>query len=156
MIASHGGRRSESAAISSFRSSSQPPTASIRSCNFACSSSSLFISSSDIGSANRSLTALNRSIRLWTSPTPSPTTARTVLVSSISGSCGKYPTLIPGWGRASPSMSWSLPAMILSSVDLPEPFKPRTPIFAPGKKLKLISRRMMRLGGTTLPTRFMV
>ena len=33
-------------------------------------------------------------------------------------------------------------AMILSSVDLPEPFKPRTPIFAPGKKLRLMSRRM--------------
>src|SRR3970282_1054043 len=46
--------------------------------------------------------------------------------------------------------------MMRSNVDLPEPFKPRTPIFAPGKKLKLISRRMYRFGGTTLPTRFMV
>ena len=35
--------------------------------------------------------------------------------------------------------------MILSSVDLPEPFKPSTPIFAPGKKLRLMSRRMMTL-----------
>ena len=46
--------------------------------------------------------------------------------------------------------------MILSRVDLPEPLRPSTPIFAPGKKLKLMSRKMTRLGGTTLPTRFMV
>ena len=39
-----------------------------------------------------------------------------------------------GIGTASPSMSWSRPAMILSSVDLPEPFRPSTPILAPGKK----------------------
>jgi hypothetical protein len=49
---------------------------------------------------------------------------------------------MPGCGRASPSNSVSMPAMIRSSVDLPEPFKPRTPIFAPGKKLRLMSRRM--------------
>ena len=49
-----------------------------------------------------------------------------------------------------------MPAMILSRVDLPEPLKPSTPILAPGKKLKQMSRKMMRLGGTTLPTRFMV
>ena len=46
--------------------------------------------------------------------------------------------------------------MIRSSVDLPDPFKPSTPILAPGKKLNVMSRRMTRLGGTTLPTRFMV
>jgi hypothetical protein len=46
--------------------------------------------------------------------------------------------------------------MIFSKVDLPEPFKPSTPILAPGKKLKEISRNIMRLGGTTLPTLFMV
>ena len=40
---------------------------------------------------------------------------------------------MPGCGRASPSISVSTPAMILRSVDLPEPFRPRTPIFAPGK-----------------------
>ena len=43
--------------------------------------------------------------------------------------------------------------MIRSSVDLPEPFKPSTPIFAPGKKLSEIFLRISRLGGTTLPTR---
>ena len=46
--------------------------------------------------------------------------------------------------------------MILSSVDLPEPFRPSTPILAPGKKLSEMSRRMTRFGGTTLPTRFIV
>ena len=49
---------------------------------------------------------------------------------------------MPGCGRASPSNSVSTPAMIFSSVDLPEPFNPSTPILAPGKKLKLMSRRM--------------
>ena len=63
---------------------------------------------------------------------------------------------MPGWGLASPSISLSMPAMILNSEDLPAPFSPRTPILAPGKKLRLMSRRMMRLGGTTLPTRFIV
>jgi len=53
----------------------------------------------------------------------------------------------------SPSKFVSSPAMILSSVDLPEPFRPRTPIFAPGKKLSEMFLRIWRLGGTTLPTR---
>ncbi len=64
--------------------------------------------------------------------------------------------LMPGCGRASPSISVSMPAMILSSVDLPAPFRPSTPILAPGKKDNEISRRMTRFGGTILPTRFMV
>ena len=46
--------------------------------------------------------------------------------------------------------------MIRSSVDLPEPFRPSTPILAPGKKLREMSRRMTRFGGTILPTRFIV
>ena len=46
--------------------------------------------------------------------------------------------------------------MILSSVDLPAPFSPRTPIFAPGKKLSEMFLRMVRLGGTVLLTRRMV
>ena len=46
--------------------------------------------------------------------------------------------------------------MILSSVDLPEPFKPSTPILAPGKKLNEMFFRISRLGGTTLPTRIIV
>ncbi|MNC86379.1 hypothetical protein D3C83_20330 [compost metagenome] len=59
-------------------------------------------------------------------------------------------------GIASPSMSRSSPAMILRRLDLPEPFNPSTPIFAPGKKEREMSLRMVRFGGTTLPTRFMV
>ena len=46
--------------------------------------------------------------------------------------------------------------MIFSKVDLPEPLSPNTPILAPGKKLSEMSLRMCRLGGTILPTRFMV
>ncbi|MBV6476560.1 MAG: hypothetical protein MOGDAGHF_02155 [Rhodocyclaceae bacterium] len=61
-----------------------------------------------------------------------------------------------GIGVASPSMSLSTPAMIFSSVDFPEPFRPSTPILAPGKKDSEMSLRMWRLGGTILPTRFMV
>ena len=46
--------------------------------------------------------------------------------------------------------------MILSSVDLPEPFRPSTPILAPGKKLNEMFLRISRFGGTTLPTRIIV
>ena len=46
--------------------------------------------------------------------------------------------------------------MILSTVDLPEPFRPSTPILAPGKNDSEMSLRIWRLGGTILPTRFMV
>src|SRR5512139_2980685 len=59
-------------------------------------------------------------------------------------------------GMASPSYSLSTPAMILSRVDLPEPFRPSTPILAPGKKDSEMSFRISRFGGTTLPTRFIV
>jgi hypothetical protein len=53
-------------------------------------------------------------------------------------------------------MSLSMPAMMRSTVDLPEPFKPSRPILAPGKKLREMSLRIWRFGGTILPTRFMV
>jgi len=56
-------------------------------------------------------------------------------------------------GTTSPSKLVSTPAMILSSVDFPEPFKPSTPILAPGKKLSEMFLSIWRLGGTTLPTR---
>jgi hypothetical protein len=52
----------------------------------------------------------------------------------------------PGMGMASPSISLSTPAMIFSRVDLPEPFRPSTPILAPGKKLSEMSLRMLALG----------
>ena len=46
--------------------------------------------------------------------------------------------------------------MIFSSVLLPEPLSPSTPILAPGKNDSEMSLRICRLGGTILPTRFMV
>ena len=46
--------------------------------------------------------------------------------------------------------------MIFMRVDLPEPLSPRTPIFAPGKKDKEMSLRIVRFGGTILLTLFMV
>ena len=46
--------------------------------------------------------------------------------------------------------------MIFSTVDLPEPFRPSTPILAPGKKDSDTCLRICRLGGTVLVTRFIV
>src|ERR1043165_1759250 len=63
---------------------------------------------------------------------------------------------MPGIAVASPSISLLTPAMIFSSVDLPEPFRPSMPILAPGKKDSEMSFRICRFGGTILPTRFMV
>src|SRR5512139_3340182 len=60
---------------------------------------------------------------------------------------------MPGIGIASPSMSRSTPAMMRISEDLPEPFRPSRPIFAPGKNEREMSFRICRLGGTILPTR---
>ena len=84
-----GGQRSASIAISSLRSSSQALAASIWSCSLPCSSSSLFISSSSIGSANFALTSSKRRAASRVSATPSSTLPRTVLVGSSCGSCGR-------------------------------------------------------------------
>src|SRR5262245_30311943 len=46
--------------------------------------------------------------------------------------------------------------MIRNSVDFPAPFNPSTPIFAPGKNEREMSLRIWRLGGISLPTRFIV
>ena len=56
----------------------------------------------------------------------------------------------------SPSVCSSTPAMIFSSVDLPEPFRPSTPILAPGKKFSEMFFRIVRCGGTVLLTRRIV
>src|ERR1700712_4251670 len=64
--------------------------------------------------------------------------------------------LRPGIRGASPSESLSTPAHVFSSGDLPEPFRPRTPILAPGKKLRDTPLRISRFGGTILPRRFIV
>jgi hypothetical protein len=49
-----------------------------------------------------------------------------------------------------------MPAMMRKSDDLPAPLRPSTPIFAPWKNDSQMPLRMTRLGGTTLPTSFMV
>jgi hypothetical protein len=102
------------------------------------------------------LISLNRSRSAFVSVTPSSTFSLTFFVSSSSGSWDRKPMLMPACGRASPSYSLSRPAMILKSDDLPEPFKPSTPILAPGKKLRDMSLRINRLGGTILATAFIV
>jgi hypothetical protein len=63
---------------------------------------------------------------------------------------------MPGCGRASPSWSWSTPAMMRSTVDLPAPFRPSRPILAPGKKDSEMSLMMVRFGGTVLLTPIIV
>ena len=63
---------------------------------------------------------------------------------------------MPGCGRDSPWKSVSTPAMIRSTVDLPEPFRPSRPILAPGKKLSEMSLMISRFGGTVLLTPIMV
>src|SRR5512137_987980 len=59
----------------------------------------------------------------------------------------------PGWRVTSPSNSSSTPAMIRSTVDFPDPFRPSSPIFAPWKKEREMSLMICRLGGTILLTR---
>ena len=49
--------------------------------------------------------------------------------------------VIPSAGKASPMKFWSLPDMIRSSVLFPDPFRPSTPIFAPGRNDSQISLR---------------
>jgi hypothetical protein len=44
--------------------------------------------------------------------------------------------LAPSAAQASPEKSLSQPAMMRSSVDLPAPLTPTTPIFTPGRKLR--------------------
>ena len=77
-------------------------------------------------------TSLNRSTRALVSATPSATLPMTSLSGSSWGSWERWPTVNPGVRRASPVNPSSSPAMIRSSDDLPDPFPPMTPIFAPG------------------------
>ena len=151
------GRRSASAAISSLRSSSQPPAASMASCSFACSSSSAFISSSrhGLGELLADLVEARELARRLRRGLPSRPGAPCACRRAAAPAAGSRRGCRSA-ARASPSMLVSTPAMIFSSVDLPEPLRPSTPILAPGKKDREMSRRMVRLGGTTFETRFMV
>ena len=81
------------------------PSASIRSWSFPCFSSSRFISSSSIGSANFALISLNWSSSACCSAPPPSTLPRTSFAGSSCGSCGRKPILMPGAGpprRGSP------------------------------------------------------
>ena len=140
--ASAGGQRNASIAISMVRSSSQPSTASICSCNSPCSASSVFISSSSMGSPNFPEISLNRSKRSFTPPKPSVTFSPTVFAGSNSGSCSRYPTRTPSAAQASPPDGSSLSAIIFIKVDLPAPLTPSTPILASGKKLSVTPLRI--------------
>ena len=131
--ASGGGRRSASIAISSCRSSSHALEASIASCTRWYSAMTLSLSASESSSASFSLSSSKRLRRPRVFATATSTLPRTSFVVSSRGSCGRKPTRVPSAGNASPAKSFSTPAMIFSSVDLPAPFKPRTPIFAPGR-----------------------
>ena len=153
--ASPGGQRSASMAVSSMRSRFQASVRSIRSCTSPCSSSSAVISSSDIGSANRADSSSNRWSRSRFSATPSSTFPRTSFAGSSSGSCGRKPTVAPGASRASPEDGSSSPAMMRSSVDLPAPFGPRTPILAPGRNDSEMSRSTCLSGPWNFCARYM-
>lgn len=89
-----------------------------------------------------SATSLKRASLPMISAAPSWTFSRTVLLSSSSGSCMRMPTLNPGVMNASPLDGCSRPAMIFSTVDLPAPLGPTTPIFAPGRKFRVTSSRI--------------
>ena len=126
---SPSGRRSASIARSSVWSRLHASARSICSCTAACSASSASKSAS--GSAKAAEIALKRSRTSRSSRTPSSTFARTSFAGSSSGSCGRKPTVAFGSSSATPEDGSSSPAMIRSSVDLPAPFGPSTPIFAP-------------------------
>ena len=83
------------------------------------------------GSPSFSLIRSYSSISPKTADAPSRTTASTVRVSFRRGSCSRKPTRYPGDISTLPSNFVSAPARIRSSVDLPAPFRPSTPIFAP-------------------------
>jgi hypothetical protein len=78
------------------------------------------------------------------------------LLASSCGSCGRKPTRTPGVGRASPVNSVSTPAMMRSSVLLPAPFGPSTPILAPGKKASVMSSSRTRSGASALRSLYIV
>jgi len=99
--------------------------------------------------------SLNRSSLPLTSPRPSSTLPSTDLSSFNRGSCSRMPTVAPGARYASPLFGWSIPAMILSTLDLPAPLGPTTPIFAPGRNARVTPSRMT-LSPCALRTCFMV
>ncbi len=63
--------------------------------------------------------------------------------------------MAPSAAQASPSNSVSRPAMTRMRVDFPAPFRPSTPILAPGRKLKRMSFRTCLPPAKVLQTRSM-
>jgi hypothetical protein len=127
-------------ACSIWLSSSQPLTASILSMSSPCSRRS--VSKSASGSPIAALTSSNRCSVWRISLTPSSTLPRTSSSSFSGGSCWSMPTVYPGASSASPLEGWSSPAMMRRTVDLPAPFGPTTPIFAPGRNDSVTSSRI--------------
>ena len=103
------------------------------SCTRWYSAMTLSLSASESSSASFSFSSSKRLSKPRVFATPSSTLPSTSLDVSSRGSCGRNPTRVPSAANASPAKSFSTPAMIFSSVDLPAPFSPRTPIFAPGR-----------------------
>ena len=87
MVASQGGRRSASAAISSCRSVFSLPAAAISASSSACSAASLSKSAS--GSAYSAYTWSSRAFASSTPPMPCSTASRTLWFGSSCGSCGR-------------------------------------------------------------------
>ena len=65
-------------------------------------------------------------------------------------------TVAPRASSATPDEGSSRPAMIRSRVDLPAPFGPRTPIFAPGRNESEMFARTWRSGPKNLSARYIV
>ena len=127
MEASHGGRRSASAAISTRcrrRRSRRSPRAA---------PAPRRLLHVGVGLAVGGVDLLEPLLRR--APRPARTRPRRAPVLSPStGSAAGSRLRMPAWRVVSPSNSSSTPAMIRSTVDLPEPFRPSRPIFAPWKK----------------------
>ena len=138
--ASDGGQRNASIACSSWLSRSHALRWSILSCSVPISA--IKESKSASGSAISAETSLNRASMALVSATPSSTFSKTFLVSSRSGSWASMPTVKPGLRNASPLDTLSIPAMILSRLDLPAPLGPTTPILAPGRNDSVTSSKM--------------
>ena len=126
-------------------------------CSSPCRSSSLFISSSihRLGELRRHRIELAEQVA-DVGDAELDVAAHVQRSRRAAGSCGRKPTLM---SFLRPRFAFDLgiqPAMIRSSDDLPEPFKPSTPILAPGKNDNEMSSRILRFGGTVLDTPCMV
>ena len=142
---SPSGSRSASIARSSVASRLQASARSICSCTFACSASS--VSKSASGSANLAeigVEAVEQVAQLADA-------VLDVLAHGSGSGRARAPARAcrrsrPGASSATPLDGSSSPAMIRSSVDLPAPFGPSTPILAPGRKLSEMFASTCRSG----------